>query len=252
MDSAVLYILCDFVLKILPCKQKRYHVSLSHRYFNTPKEFGRQKGFFMKVFDYDSSFMRFMSLLSRLTLINLLWLLCCIPVVTAGAATMAQHYSVDRLIDGNYSSFQNFKKGFRFQWKRATIVWLILAILSIAFFIAYQMLSAMEMQGKQMLILLAVLAYMTLFVIMLWVFPVMLHFNGSLQEILFNSFMLCFMHIPTSLLAILFYGIAGYLLLGFRLTTGLVMLFGPSLVIYANLCMFRKVFRKYTGEEDPI
>lgn len=41
----------------------------------------------MKVFEYDHGFMRYATLLSRLTLLNLLWLALCIPLVTAGVAT---------------------------------------------------------------------------------------------------------------------------------------------------------------------
>jgi len=202
----------------------------------------------MKLFDYDSNFMRFMSLLSRITIINLLWIISCIPVITAGAATMAQHYSINRLIDGQVTVFANFRKGFKLYWKRATVVWLILAVLSAAFFVAYQTLEAMDLPGKEVLVALAVLAYITLVIFMLWVFPVMLHFNGSMQDILFNSFIFAFKHAPTSLVAVALYGIAGFLLTSFHMTSGLCILFGASLVVYINLSMFRKIFVKYTGE----
>ena len=202
----------------------------------------------MKLFDYDSNFMRFMSLLSRITLINILWLICCIPVVTAGAATMAQHYSTNLLIDGNFFVFKNFRTGFKRYWKRATVVWLILAVLSVAFFIAYRTLDGTDLPGKEVLVALAVLAFITLIIFMLWVFPVMLHFNGSMQDILFNSFIFAFKHAPTSLLAAAMYGIAWFLLTSVPLTSGLCILFGESLVVYITLNMFKKVFRKYTGE----
>ena len=202
----------------------------------------------MRLFDYDSNFMRFMSLLSRITLINLLWFLCCIPIVTIGAATMAQHYSINCLIDGKITVFKNFKTGFKLYWKRATIVWFVLAALSAAFFVAYQMLNAMDLPGKEVLVALAVLAFITLIIFMLWVFPVMLYFNGSMQDILFNSFIFAFKHAPTSLLAAALYGIAWFLLTSVPLASGLCILFGESLVVYITLNMFKKVFVKYTGE----
>ena len=46
----------------------------------------------MKFFEYDGGFMRTATILSRLTLLNLLWLACCIPLVTIGAATAAQQH----------------------------------------------------------------------------------------------------------------------------------------------------------------
>ena len=43
----------------------------------------------MKLFSPDSKFMRAMSTLGDLMLLNLVFLLCCIPVVTVGAAVTA-------------------------------------------------------------------------------------------------------------------------------------------------------------------
>ena len=54
----------------------------------------------MKAFEYDSGFMKFAILLSRLTLLNLIWLIACIPVVTIGASTAAMHYSAAKLMNG--------------------------------------------------------------------------------------------------------------------------------------------------------
>ena len=66
---------------------------------------------FMKFFDYNSGFMRFSLLLSRLTLLNLIWLLCCIPLVTAGASTAAQYYSIKQLMNGDTAVFHIFRTG---------------------------------------------------------------------------------------------------------------------------------------------
>lgn len=43
----------------------------------------------MKTIDFDSPFMQFLSRCSDLIILNVLWFLCCLPVVTAGAATTA-------------------------------------------------------------------------------------------------------------------------------------------------------------------
>ena len=50
------------------------------------------------IFRWDSPLMKFMMLITNLVCLNVLWLVCCLPVVTAGAATTAMHYVVFQYI----------------------------------------------------------------------------------------------------------------------------------------------------------
>lgn len=199
----------------------------------------------MKVFDYDGAFMRFALLLSRLTIINILWLVCCIPIITIGAATAGQYYAISLLMNGNTSVFKNFKAGIKLHWKRASIIWIVLAVLSAAFLMEYYILMTALIPGKQVLVSISVLAFLTLLMVMLWIYPVMINFTGNLSEIIFNSFVFTFMYAPITIIAGAIYGAMGFLLIRFILTRGLCILFGQSLVVYLILTLFSKVFNKY-------
>ena len=54
----------------------------------------------MKLFSPDSKFMRAMSTLGDLMLLNLVFLLCCIPVVTVGAAVTALDTAAFQIVRG--------------------------------------------------------------------------------------------------------------------------------------------------------
>lgn len=204
----------------------------------------------MSFFNYNSGFMRFSLLLSRLTILNLVWLICCIPLVTAGAATAAQYYSIRQLMKGDTAVFRNFCTGMKLYWKKATVIWLILAVLSAVFAVACYILTDIGTQGLTVPLSVAALAFLTLILTMLWVYPVMINFIGNLREIFFNAFIFTFMYAPLTLLAALFYGIAGFLFIRFLLTRGLVILFGQALVVYMNLNLFEKVFVKYRNTAE--
>lgn len=204
----------------------------------------------MKFFDYNSGFMRFSLLLSRLTILNLIWLLCCIPLVTAGASTAAQYYSIRQLMNGDTAVFKNFRAGMKLYWKGATLTWLILAVLSAVFFMAYYILTTADIPARAALLSIAALAFLTLLLTMLWVYPVMINFAGNLREIFFNAFIFTFMYAPITLIAAVFYAAAGFFLIRFILTRGLVILFGQALVVYANLNLFEKVFQKYRKADE--
>lgn len=46
----------------------------------------------MKIFDLDSPLMNVLNKMADLMWLNILTLICCIPVITAGAALTSMHY----------------------------------------------------------------------------------------------------------------------------------------------------------------
>ncbi len=199
----------------------------------------------MKLFDYDSGFMQFITLLSRLTLLNILWTVCCIPVVTAGAATAAQYYSAQKLFEGDTHIFGNFRAGIRLYWRKSTIIWLFTALLSSAFLIGFYILTTAVVPGQTILTSISALAFVTMLMILLWVYPVMIHFTGNLREIFFNAFVFTFMYAPITLIAAALYGLFAFLAFRYAIVLGLYLIFGQSLIVYAILVLFGKVFQKY-------
>ncbi len=83
----------------------------------------------MAKLQIDNPFFIIMGKLGDLALLNLLWLACCLPVVTIGASTAAL-FSVARKMaaDEDYRTFADFFHAFRDGWKTATAVWLILLL----------------------------------------------------------------------------------------------------------------------------
>lgn len=199
----------------------------------------------MKLFDYDSGFMQFITLLSRLTLLNILWTVCCIPIVTAGAATAAQYYSAQKLFEGDTHIFGNFRAGMRLYWRKSTIIWLFTALLSSAFLIGFYILTTAVVPGQTILTSISALAFVTMLMILLWVYPVMIHFTGNLREIFFNAFVFTFMYAPITLIAAALYGLFAFLAFRYAIVLGLYLIFGQSLIVYAILVLFGKVFQKY-------
>lgn len=199
----------------------------------------------MKLFDYDSGFMQFITLLSRLTLLNILWTVCCIPIVTAGAATAAQYYSAQKLFEGDTHIFGNFRAGIRLYWRKSTIIWLFTALLSSAFLIGFYILTTAVVPGQTILTSISALAFVTMLMILLWVYPVMIHFTGNLREIFFNAFVFTFMYAPITLIAAALYGLFAFLAFRYAIVLGLYLIFGQSLIVYAILVLFGKVFQKY-------
>ena len=85
-----------------------------------------KKGNEMKnIFSYDSKLIIMLEGVANTMLLNILFLLCCVPVVTIGAAYTAL-FSGCRALMNDEACFKAFIRSFRSGFKRATLAWIIL------------------------------------------------------------------------------------------------------------------------------
>lgn len=89
------------------------------------------------LFSYDNPFMQALMYVADLIILNILFLICCLPLFTIGAAQSGLYNAVrvmqDKEDDSSLAAafFRGFKNGF----KRITIVWLVfLAIFAVLFY----------------------------------------------------------------------------------------------------------------------
>lgn len=88
----------------------------------------------MNFFSYDSKPMQVLMYIGDLIILNLLFLLCCLPVFTIGAAHAALYSGIRTLQDpeDDTAPSKAFFKGFRTGFKQITIAWNILFIATLA------------------------------------------------------------------------------------------------------------------------
>ena len=80
-----------------------------------------------KLFDPDSPIMRFLTQAAELAWLNILWVVCSLPVVTFGASTAALCSAVRNMIrDRGRWNAAAFFRAFRDNFKKSTLLWLIL------------------------------------------------------------------------------------------------------------------------------
>lgn len=83
----------------------------------------------MNIFSPDSKFMQILTTTADMLFLNILYVLCCLPVFTIGAAQAGLYTGLRVLFDqeDDSSCFEAFFRGFRAGFGRITIVWIILA-----------------------------------------------------------------------------------------------------------------------------
>ena len=135
------------------------------------------------LFSYDGLIYRFFSTVCDLILINLLWLVCSIPLITIGAATTAAHYSCQKYARGEGTLFRNFFHAFRQNWKQATVIWLLILLLAASFLLDYSLLIPLIFPGKMVVV---VILWTLIFLCVMavhYVFPLIAQFENTLAAI---------------------------------------------------------------------
>ena len=152
----------------------------------------------MKFFSYESKFSQLLLKLSYSCYLNLLWLICSIPIVTIGASTTALYYASLKLIrEEDNKVARQFFHSFRENFKQATVLWLIL--LGVGLFLAgdgyvlYHLRQTAEgnMAVLWTLILAVVIAVSIVYVIvLLYVFPLLASVSNTNRAMLKNAFLI--------------------------------------------------------------
>lgn len=151
-------------------------------------------------FTPDSKFMHFCSRLVELTCINLLWLLCCLPVVTIGASTTAMITALYAYRADEPCGARVFFRAFGRSFGRATVLWLLMLLLAVTLGLDYYLVANMEFAGRMAVI--AVIFFLAFALVFFagMIFPLVSQFPGSIKEMTINAVLLSIAHLPKMLL----------------------------------------------------
>ena len=82
-----------------------------------------------RFFSMDNKFFTFMNKVADLCILNIVCLICCIPIVTAGASITAMFFVTMKMVKNEESYIiKSFFKSFRQNFKQATVINLIMLV----------------------------------------------------------------------------------------------------------------------------
>ena len=212
----------------------------------------------MNLLNEDNVVHIFFNKLGDIIISNLLFLLCCIPVITIGPALTALYHCTLRMVKGNINGVvKTFFRAFKENFKQSLIVWI--CVLAAGFILITDIRFLMYMGASPVA---SALFYMTggaigvVLIFVLYIFPVIAAFANDLRTHVKNSFLFAFMHFfKTVLIALvtilpMVITYTDYKLL--PLYAFCWFFFGFSLVAFINSFMFYKMFCPYLPPEEDI
>lgn len=148
------------------------------------------------MFSPDSKIMQILGRITDLIVLNLLFLLTCLPVFTVGAATTALYTMCFRLMREEYSGMtKSYFRAFHANFKTATAAWGILLVIAVP--AVYYLSRTLRMDGiMQLTGLFFVMILLVALMMGSYAFPWISQFDNSVVQSLANSLILSVSKLP--------------------------------------------------------
>lgn len=198
----------------------------------------------------DSPVIAFLNKLTDLVLLNVLWLICSVPIVTIGASTTAMYYvSITSIRCGDGYVVRRFFKSFKESFRQITPVWLIMLICGMLFIGDLIFWNQVEEPIGKIMLIMSVVIIMLLSVIGLWIFPVFAKFTGSRRNLMKNAAAFAIGYLPYTAIVLVITAVTVYANLVSVVANSIMLFIGFALLSYIQSFFFYKVFMNHIDEK---
>ena len=199
--------------------------------------------------------MQKLALLTNLILLNFLWIICSLPIITMGAATTAMNSVIFQYLDsGNDAVIKPFFKAFVSNFRQSTLIGLPLSLLAGMLVFDGLYLVANSAQGFQLLWLPCILLALLCGMLATYAFPIIARYECRIQDVIRNSFLLFCLELFSSLFLLFLNAIPIILLVFFPdifMKTSLFwVMLGRSLTAFLSNSILLRIFKKHDRLEE--
>lgn len=216
------------------------------------------KGLFKmgRAFNFEGPVFSSLSRLADLFWLNLLFVLCCIPVITVGAASTALYYVTLKMAkDEEGYITRSYFKAFKDNFVQATVIWILLLTVVVVMFLDFRIANGnntAELFGSAAVsnIIIVAVGVMSIVVTMTatYVFPLLARFDNTVGNTIKNAFLISVRHLPYTFLMIIISAVP-VVLIWFFPALLILLLIMFSGVAYINSKYLSKIFLLYMPGE---
>ncbi len=153
------------------------------------------------MFDPNSPLMQLLTKIADLIILNILWILCCLPMFTVGASTTAMYrVTLKMACDEEGPVLKEFFHGFRENFSQGTLTFLILLVPILVLAADAWLITAGVFGNAAAMALASLPAGIVVGFVWSYVYPLMARFHNTLWGTLKNALILSFANLPKSLL----------------------------------------------------
>ena len=196
-----------------------------------------------ELFSMDRPIYRTLEIFSNLVILNLLWILMCLPIITIFPATIAMFGVIRQWIKKEddrgltRSFFLLFKQNFRQGLLVGAIILLFGTLVAVNFSLALQLENPLKMMYVVFLSFLSLLYTFTC----IYLFPLLVTYKDTWKNLLKNALLLSIIHLPITMICVITVIISTILIVFIPLTFIIVFSLTAYVIYYLCSKSFEKV-----------
>ena len=116
-----------------------------------------------KFFNLDAPVIRFLGTVGEIMMLTVLWLVCCLPFFTVGAATAAMYRMMFNLKEDGSTKISDFFRAFKENFKKGTLLWFTLLAVVALLAVVYWLIAWVENDMIRLVLLVVFLQDLAVF-----------------------------------------------------------------------------------------
>lgn len=205
----------------------------------------------------DNVVLRFFSRIFDFMMLNILWVICSIPVITIGASTSALYSVMLKLVKNEEGYIvRGFFSAFKENFKKSTILWLIILVAGVVVGADFMLLREMQVSTMMRGIFFYVILFVGLMTasLAIYAFPLIARYENTVKQTIKNALMLAIAKLPSTVCMLLITFIP--IIMTFYSAQVMVIAVviwlacGVSVLAWMNSNILRKVFTIFETKED--
>ena len=202
------------------------------------------------LFRYDSKFWEILEEISDIVILNFLFIIFSIPIITIGASSSALYtVSLKKTNEENISVFKEFMRSFKSNFKISTLAWIFTIILASMLFLDFYIsnLISIKFIGLVLKFISTLVSILLIFNIT-YLFPMISKFDNKLKNTIINSTIISIQYLPytiiMSILNVLWIVLLCLLFNSYHSILFFYIIIGFGIVSYINSIFLNKIFLK--------
>lgn len=153
------------------------------------------------LFDINNPVIQMLSRMADMMFVNILFVLCCLPVITAGASYAAAVKMIRGIYHDEYSGVaKGFFSAFKQNFKQATASWLLALFMLLSLGCSYVLIKIYFTGTMHTVLLVGLCVLAVLYLgILAYLFPLLTRFQNTMREHITNALILSVIKLPRTL-----------------------------------------------------
>ena len=147
-----------------------------------------------KFFSENNPLSKILETLYNLVILNLLTVLCCLPIITAGASLTAAYTVVHAMRNGENTVVKPFFTAFRKNIKQATILWMLWVLCFVVVLVCGNICAQVGTEIFRIFRFIMIIESLFLILLLTWLIPMQARFSSPIVDTMRNSLLLTLSH----------------------------------------------------------